>query len=44
LRGKLVTTGYLYVPNEADNTVSVIDTSNDAVIATIPYREIVTTG
>jgi YVTN family beta-propeller protein len=34
--GKLMTTGYLYVPNESDNTVSVIDTSNDAVIATIP--------
>jgi YVTN family beta-propeller protein len=31
-----MTTGYLYVPNEADNTVSVIDTSNDSVVATIP--------
>ena len=27
-----MTTGYLYVPNEGDNTVS----SNDAVVATIP--------
>ena len=27
--------GYLYVPNEYDNTVSVIDTSNDTVVATI---------
>jgi len=31
-----MTTGYLYVPNESDNTVSVIDTSNDSVVATIP--------
>jgi YVTN family beta-propeller protein len=31
-----MTMGYLYVPNEADNTVSKIDTSNDTVIATIP--------
>src|SRR5215510_9296100 len=31
-----MTTGYLYVPNEYDNTVSVIDTSNDSVVATIP--------
>ena len=27
---------YLYVPNETDNTVSVIDTSTDTVVATIP--------
>ena len=27
---------YLYVPNEYDHTVSVIDTSSDTVIATIP--------
>lgn len=27
---------YLYVPNENDNTVSVIDISNDAIVATIP--------
>jgi YVTN family beta-propeller protein len=27
---------YLYVPNEYDNTVSVIDTSSDTVVATIP--------
>ena len=27
---------YLYVPNESDHTVSVIDTSSDTVIATIP--------
>jgi YVTN family beta-propeller protein len=27
---------YLYVPNYEDNTVSVVDTSNDSVIATIP--------
>jgi YVTN family beta-propeller protein len=27
---------YAYVPNEYDNTVSVIDTSNDSVVATIP--------
>jgi YVTN family beta-propeller protein len=27
---------YLYVPNEGDNTVSVIDTSSDTVVATIP--------
>jgi len=31
-----MTTGYLYVPNEGDNTVSVIDTSSDSVAATIP--------
>jgi YVTN family beta-propeller protein len=27
---------YLYVPNETDNTVSVIDTSSNTVVATIP--------
>jgi YVTN family beta-propeller protein/probable HAF family extracellular repeat protein len=27
---------YAYVPNEYDNTVSVIDTSNNSVVATIP--------
>jgi YVTN family beta-propeller protein len=27
---------FLYVPNEGDNTVSVIDTSTDTVVATIP--------
>jgi YVTN family beta-propeller protein len=27
---------YLYVPNEYDNTVSVIDTSNNSVVATVP--------
>jgi YVTN family beta-propeller protein len=27
---------YLYVPNESDNTVSVIDTSSDTVVAMIP--------
>src|SRR4051812_28507266 len=31
-----MTAVYLYVPNEFDNTVSVIDTSNDSVVATIP--------
>ncbi len=31
-----MTTGYLYVPNEYDNTISVIDISNDSVVATIP--------
>jgi YVTN family beta-propeller protein len=34
--GELMTTGYLYVPNEYDNTISVIDTSNDSVVTTIP--------
>jgi len=28
--------GYLYVPNEYDNTVSVIDISTNSVVATIP--------
>jgi YVTN family beta-propeller protein len=27
---------YLYVPNAGDNTTSVIDTSTDTVVATIP--------
>ena len=27
---------FLYVPNEYDNTVSVIDTATDLVVATIP--------
>jgi YVTN family beta-propeller protein len=27
---------YLYVPNEYDNTVSIIDTANNSVVATIP--------
>ena len=31
-----MTTGYLYVPNEDDNTISVVDISNDSVVATIP--------
>ena len=31
-----MTTGYLYVPNEDDNTISVVDISNNSVVATIP--------
>jgi YVTN family beta-propeller protein len=33
---------FLYVPNERDNTVSVIDTATDLVIATIPVEGIAT--
>ena len=33
--GGLMTTGYLYVSTEGDNTGSVIATSNDSVVATI---------
>jgi YVTN family beta-propeller protein len=29
---------FLYVPNEYDNTVSVIDTADNSVIATIPVE------
>src|ERR1700730_8740228 len=33
----MTTTGpFLYVPNEYDDTVSVIDTANNSVVATIP--------
>src|SRR4051812_45715077 len=39
-----MSTGYLYVPNEYSNTVSVIDTFDNSVVATIPVSGVYADG